>query len=516
MIGTIACIKNRYVLLDEAPEGKRRHLNDTPIVKTLLPDDHVHYHIADDRITITSLSRRERQLHIGIVNRDTFYFPQLPTFFTVDIDTTGFTHENIVLFVFDNDGVRVHHVYESARNRQIDLDLIQRLYSPEVQPEIRWIPTDRHLYTTSFQDLTSLPSFNVDPTKSKDFDDAISVVDNHIYVHIVDITHFYTDLPAYEQRAFQRSFTLYTPEGNTNLIPDFNAEYTLSLIKGERRRVITVEFVLDDESGVRHTDIYPSVVIIKKRYDYDQFNDEMAHPSFLTVQQIDTLRSFTTRYQKPTLAIPYLQYDIKDGQMTACQSVVIDDLAHKIIETVMIQTNHAVSTIADLPQRFHPQSEDVSVIDDELVNQLLVVKKYQQAHYQYKKGHFGLSLDEYTHFTSPIRRYFDVVIHRLVAGWTCDSLPDILSYLSRREKQIKKWTRFYQTLKIIDYMDRHAPATYDGHILSVVPKGVVVVIMPFLYEQFICTTIPYTTGEHVRVEIVSIHWPTLSVRAQLA
>lgn len=197
----------------------------------------------------------------------------------------------------------------------------------------------------------------------------------------------------------------------------------------------------------------------------------------------------------------------------------IDD-AHKIIETLMILTNLSISKHVNVPQRFHSKIRDELRVQyfsgDKMVDSILTIKKYKPAIYdQSQSGHFGLGLTTYTHFTSPIRRYFDVIIHRLLAGSHCVNIEDVLEYINKRENYIDQIVKLYETLKIYDYIETHKEDIWDGYIINVTRVGVVVLLKRLMIEIFVFVpnTVDYKICDFVSVEIKKIDWLCLNIKA---
>jgi exoribonuclease R len=199
------------------------------------------------------------------------------------------------------------------------------------------------------------------------------------------------------------------------------------------------------------------------------------------------------------------------------------DQAHKIIETLMILTNTTISQHIPhkIPQRYHTKLKQFDkpitpITDNEMINSILAVKKYRNANYDsVNEGHFGLNLSSYTHFTSPIRRYFDVILHRMLAGYRLENLEDVLEHINQRERAIDQLVTIYRTLKILQYMDINKDKNIQGYILSTTDKGVVVLLEDFLYEAFVFTTKAFTVGEKVNVMVTEVSWLSMSMKIKL-
>ena len=169
--------------------------------------------------------------------------------------------------------------YESIQDRSNDKNIILQLYKLNANISNLY-PTykttiGKNLFTDEYHDLTHLDTFNVDPINSKDFDDAISLdeTNNIIYVHIVDAHEQIIPSSTIDINSFLSSFTLYLPEHIENILPEEYAEFKLSLVKNEVRKTITFEYLIDPETqNIVNYKIYKSSIIIKNRYNYDEFN----------------------------------------------------------------------------------------------------------------------------------------------------------------------------------------------------------------------------------------------------
>jgi exoribonuclease R len=524
MRGTIALIHSKYVVLNQ-----KKRVVESSILSYLLPDDIIEYDEIDSEIHIRRLLARKRQFFMAIVNEKddncvSIFSYGLPKFFRPAFPSYQKSKIGDVLIIEATiDGMLIYRSYGSIKNRLIDKQVITDLYHLNAKNAMSDIPLHYTqegtvYYTKEFRDLSHLHTFNVDPTHSKDFDDAISIENNKIYVHIVDAHSMIPMHSKIEKQAFSHAFTLYLPEGNQNILPQELAEDKLSLVKGEPRNVITIEYSIDETFQVMSYEIYPSSIVIKERYDYADFGRSLNEFPFLV--------QFTQKWKKETLPVPHVKLDINEnGKISNHYYETNVDQAHKIIETLMILTNMTISQHVPhkIPQRYHTKIKQehpvVSVTDNEVVNSILTVKKYRNAVYDsHNSGHFGLKLSSYTHFTSPIRRYFDVILHRMLAGYHLKNLDAVLEHVNQREHSIDQLVTVYRTLKILDYMeieikDKNKPI--QGYILSTTDKGVVVLLEDFLYEAFVFTTQPFTVGEKVSVMVTDVSWLTMSLKIKM-
>ncbi len=504
-IGMIANINHQYVILND-----KRHIEFTSILKFLLPNDIVEYNEnKEGKLVITRLKERKPQYLFAIVtNTDEqyayLYSNHLPKWFCpyVPLETNK-VGDRVIIFCSIK-GIEIYKKMGLTKDRTKDTELFLELYrlnSFSIETPI-YKKVRNAYYTKPFQDLTHLDTFNVDPVQSTDFDDAVSIDPSDpskIFVHIVDASSIFTD-PVKEQEAFFKAFTFYLPDHVEHMIGEYQ---NYSLIKDQKRNVITIEYTIDDEQNIKSYDIYPSSIIIKKRYNYEEFLSDL--PNYPTLVQ------FNEKWNQKTLNIPHLKLHLdNEGKLENYFHESNTDISHKIIETLMIMTNSTISRhIDDLPQRFHTKvktyNENINLTENDIVNSILTIKKYKNAIYSdTEKGHSGLGLITYTHFTSPIRRYFDVIVHKMLEGYELVNKEVILNYINEKERMIDIYTKCYSQLKLLDYFDRHKNNVYQAYIINKTEKGVVVFLSDVLYESFIFTQVDFVVGSKKNIKITQI------------
>jgi len=448
------------------------------------------------------------------------------------IRINGIKNSEIDFEEYINTGIYVIRYYGSIKSRVNDINIFKDLYNFKNDPNIVTIrPTYLYDYNAEsknhyYKDLLHLNTFTVDPENSKDFDDAISIDSekNKIYVHIVDIHKQLEIDTETDINAFIKGFTFYSEEGNVNMLPDNLSENELSLIADKERFVITIEMIIDSETQeIEEHSIYNSLIKVKTRYTYEEFNHvKESYPMLL---------EFSNKWKKTSFNIPFLKPIIErnSGKMTDYKLLSCNDDAHKIIETLMITANLLVSSylLYHIPQRFHEKLDDhedripcVDVITrNEAIDSILAIKKYKNALYSSEsKGHYALDLDSYTHFTSPMRRYFDVIVHRILAGITYTNLEQILEYINYREVENEKLYKIYKNLKIIGYLGENLSKIWKGYIIDITNNGYVAIIEEILYNIFVFNSNCFSKnniviGSEVNIKIKSINWITLEPKA---
>jgi ribonuclease R len=377
--------------------------------------------------------------------------------------------------------------YGSIHDRSKDFEIMKDIFNA-TKYTCSFTITDKGKthYTKEHQNLTHLPTFTIDPEESKDFDDAISVVDSTVYIHIVDIHSQLKPFSKEDDEASRLGFTLYLTEGNQNILPSELAEDKMSLIAGSEKQVITIEVTFNESLHVKSYDIYPSTIIVKNRYNYTN------------APEMPFLASLASAAKRHHFTIPAIKLTLDSGTLIASTHQYNTDLNHRIIETLMVLGNiivsdhlrkNAVPGFLHIPQRFHSQLKalpEEPLVSDQVVNSFLAIKSFAQATYEAdKSGHFGLGVSSYTHFTSPIRRYFDVIIHRMLAGYDYEEegLKHLLQHLNKQERLVDSLQSLYKSWKIYDII--HIGNKWDITVTRVCPAGIYYLQKKWMIDGFI-------------------------------
>ena len=336
-------------------------------------------------------------------------------------------------------------------------------------------------------DHTDLDTFTIDPKTSMDFDDAISVnlETQTVYVHIVDIAH--AALTEREDATLRsQCLTLYLAnEWTEHLLDSVNASDTLSLIVGQPRAVITVAMKVAGGLIVSH-EIYRSTIVVKRRYNYEEvadlLNNQLASSAIMWLAELTQARSAHVNYN---LTLPSIRYTMNpsSGLPISLVSETTNDVAHSLVATAMIMANlvvsqHLANAGLALPNRFHETLrgipvEDTAVTGNPVADSFVLVKKFARARYSVdERGHFGLGLTDYVHFTSPMRRYADVLVHRLLAGVRYAELEVEVEAMNRQSIAMRGFQNLYQQCKLAWWVKEHPDETYDVFCTDVKPVGI--------------------------------------------
>jgi ribonuclease R len=326
-------------------------------------------------------------------------------------------------------------------------------------------------------DLRHLPTVTIDGEDAKDFDDAISIEalagGYKLWVHIADVTHYVTPGGAVDREAARRTTSVYLPGTVAPMLPARLSNDVCSLKPHVDRATVTVEMQVDAAGEVSSSEVYRSTILSDARLTYagvDAFlQDEAETEQPELVKTAYTLsrmlKTKAIRRGKLELGGREPEYDLDPEGVPLASGVRRSTAARELIEELMVLANQSVAKmLRDKPGgvfRVHekpgaedmeklgvrlsavgyqaePTPENLSEIalkaESEAVN-YMILRSLPRASYQPKSvGHYGLALEDYTHFTSPIRRYADVLVHRALLGEeTPDDISGVTEYISERE-----------------------------------------------------------------------------------
>ena len=338
-------------------------------------------------------------------------------------------------------------------------------------------------------DLRALPTITVDPVGSKDRDDAISwdETSRTIYVHITDIHHHLSEIPdGMEKNAFLSALTFYTPEGNQPIYPKEYSEDRMSLSANEDRHTITIELHLDETgtilTNVDNLQIYPSLIRVNRNLDYSA--PLFANSLFALYYQRNPPPQSNINIPKRSLTLD------ETGRVLTVELKEMTD-EERFIQSVMIHTNRLVSEwvqchTEECFERVHEPTR-VNITAMSIFESLSSIKAMKRAEYAQASGHAGLALSHYTHYTSPIRRYFDTIIHQVLAGLRYDKeqLEWMFQHLNRRERENKALVRLYESWKICEWIQCNPTKQWNGEVVKINANGATVFINELGLETYV-------------------------------
>ena len=395
-------------------------------------------------------------------------------------------------------------------------------------------------------DLQNKFVFTVDPIDAKDFDDAISLEKNSngkrvLGIHIADVSHFIPVNSPLDKEAIRRGNSIYFPDTVIPMVPEHLSNGICSLKHDVTRLTISILITLDDTITPSNIEFHESAIRSRCRLNYSQVQsvlnlkdgEELPDPGLdkKTVATLKELNQIAQTFRKRRFQSGALNMEISEIQFSVgtdgrIESIVPSrsDEAHQLIEELMLLANEIVCkelTEKRIPHlyRVHdePDLERIAELEDSLrlaglqVNDLTVrqnlcetlsmianspqayalntaiLRSMKKAVYSEKAtGHYGLAKHHYTHFTSPIRRYPDLVVHRILKAYLRKQKPvykksllsEFAQRCSEREMVGAKAEREVKNLKIIRYFHEQIEAgdlqEYEAVVVDVKKRGLVI------------------------------------------
>ncbi len=338
-------------------------------------------------------------------------------------------------------------------------------FSPEANLEAKAYPDyiEPSLYPNRV-DLSNLPFCTIDPATAKDYDDAIyfDKEKNHLYVAIADVSEYVSVDGPIDKEARERGFSIYFPHKSIPMLPRALSEGICSLKPDVLRLSFVCKIELDENLEPKREEFFEAIIKSRKKYSYDRV-DEFLKGEFKNIDEIDreildyllplskiTLKLREKRLQKGyEFSNPEIRMELNKNQNLVATYIENETPSHQLIEDCMLLANRAAAKMFDYGIfRVHEEPSLEKI--EELLNELatigiftkefktihslflniqkeaenknlkqyvdkLLIRTQKQAAYSAKNiGHFGLGFEAYTHFTSPIRRYSDLTLHRLL------------------------------------------------------------------------------------------------------
>jgi ribonuclease R len=404
------------------------------------------------------------------------------------------------------------------------------------------------------RDITHLPLVTIDGSDARDFDDAVCAESmgqgrHKLWVAIADVSHFVVAGSPLDKEAFERSTSVYFPDFVVPMLPEVLSNGVCSLNPHVLRNCLVAEMVIGPAGQIESYEMYEGLMKSHKRLTYEDMQafldgdalilEELKtlHPSLSALKEVfQKLRKARFARGSVELDIPEALVQLaKDGTVTDIQTRTRTD-SHKLIEECMLVANAAAAMFLKKSSdigvyRIHeaPEERKIEVLKDFLelnaINfsasfetsgdfaklteflqtsealddslkraaQTLVLRSFQQARYApVPLGHFALASPDYTHFTSPIRRYPDLMVHRLVKhhlGIMKYPGPADLDYATRycseQERKAMDAERKLIDMKKCRFMEPHLGEDFKVWVSGITERGLFCQIEEHFVDGFV-------------------------------
>lgn len=389
------------------------------------------------------------------------------------------------------------------------------------------------------EDFRNITTFTIDPADAKDFDDALSfqTLPNgnvEIGVHIADVSHYVTQGDTIDKEAVERATSVYLVDRTIPMLPERLSNGLCSLRPHEESLTFSAIFELNAHGNVENYRFAKTVIYSDHRFAYEDAQEVIENKAGKYAKELETMNNIALKMRNARYANGAINFETTEfrfvlddqGTPTAVIPKVRKD-AHKMIEEYMLLANKYVAmhlyTKNDkmpLPYRVHEEPSQEKMTDfvetamefghkidmssnkaysksiNEMVAKIegtlegdilqpLAIRSMEKAYYTSKKiGHFGLAFEHYAHFTSPIRRYPDLITHRMLQDYLVKKksfdygdVEKMASHSSKQEQKATSAERASIKYKQVEYMASFKGEEFDGIISGVTDWGIFVEIL---------------------------------------
>lgn len=390
------------------------------------------------------------------------------------------------------------------------------------------------------RDFRDITTFTIDPDDAKDFDDALSfkTLENGRYelgVHIADVSHYVRPGMAMDDEALKRSNSVYLADRVVPMLPEQLSNLACSLRPNEEKFVFSAVFEIDEKGKVYNEWFGKGVIYSDHRFAYEDAQEIIEGADHKYKDQILFLDKVAKILRKKRLDNGAMNIESEEVRFRFDEEGHPNDLlikrskdAHKLIEEFMLLANRSVATFIhkqakkrntkipfvyrchdspdpqkiatfnlfidkfgydidltdphNISKNINALLQDIRLKNEFSIIQTMAIRSMAKATYETTNiGHYGLAFDFYTHFTSPIRRYADLVVHRILQEELTgqkhrygSELDDVCKRISRMERKAveaeRESTKYFQTLFVIDKIGEE----FDGAVSGIAEFGIFV------------------------------------------
>lgn len=440
------------------------------------------------------------------------------------------------------------------------------------------------------RDMRKTPTFTIDPENARDFDDALSFLylpngNLEVGVHIADVTHYVHENTALDKEALARSTSVYLVDRVSPMLPEKLSNELCSLRPNEDKLTFSAVFVFDKDEKIVERWFGKTVIHSDRRFSYEEAQEVLDTVEGDFAQELKVLNKIAHQLRKERFKKGAINFESEEVRFRLDENGVPIEVftkerkdAHMLIEDFMLLANREVATYvsnkgtaeeAEIPfvYRIHdePNLDKVEELarfarqmgvemnvatpkdiarsfnklaqlaeENEALGILgpIAIRTMAKAEYSSNNiGHYGLAFDFYSHFTSPIRRYSDVLAHRILfqnlkatQRVNKEKLEEMCQHVSKQERRAAEAERESIKYKQVEFMSKHLGEVFPGFISGIGDRGIFVelkgnrcegmVSFETMNEPFeidpgrlrirgVYSKKEYTMGQEIKVRIVS-------------
>ncbi|WP_028902311.1 MULTISPECIES: ribonuclease R [unclassified Prevotella] len=388
------------------------------------------------------------------------------------------------------------------------------------------------------EDFRNVFTCTIDPKDAKDFDDALSIRNTdkglwEVGVHIADVSHYVKEGSTIDKEAYARATSIYLVDRTIPMLPERLCNFICSLRPDEEKLCYSVIFKLDDEANIKDWHLAHTVIKSDRRYAYEevqQIIEEGKGENAEMLLKLDALAKKLREARFKNGSVKFdreeLHFDIDETGKPIRAYFKVSKDANKLIEEFMLLANKTVAEsigrvkkgikAKTLPYRIHDQPDPQKLENlrefvakfgykvktagtkgaitkslnalmtqaegtrEQNAIETVALRAMMKAKYSvHNIGHYGLAFDYYTHFTSPIRRYPDMMVHRLLTKYqdgarsaNKDKYEEFCEHCSDMEQISQNAERDSIKYKMVEFMADKIGNTYDAHISGIQSYGI--------------------------------------------
>lgn len=409
-------------------------------------------------------------------------------------------------------------------------------FSEEAQLEVEKLPDEISSEIISERkDIREITTFTIDPKEAKDFDDALSVrvLKNgliEVGVHIADVSYYVNPETNLDAEAYERATSVYLPDRVCPMLPEHISNFLCSLRPDEDKLAFSVIFQLNREGEVNQYWIGKTVIHSDNRLTYEDAQQAIVTGMGQCVEEIQLLNEIAQNLRKERISKGAINFSSEEVRFILDNEGIPIGMeikesgeANQLIEEFMLLANRTVAAFVNkkkvkdkpipFPYRVHDQPDEAKLAtfsafvsrlgykinlnspeavaksfnemllkakgkpESKLLEQLGIRTMAKAVYSTESIGHYGLGFEYYCHFTSPIRRYPDVMVHRILQEiiekkiQTDSEMERKCYHCSERERKAMKAEREANKYKQVEYMEKYIGETLDAVITGISPHG---------------------------------------------
>lgn len=338
------------------------------------------------------------------------------------------------------------------------------------------------------KDFTSLDVFSIDSETTRDIDDALSIEMEgpscQVGIHIADVAHFIPPDSHLDKEAHERTASIYFPEGKIPMLTALLSEDVLSLVEGSERFTISMIIQFDSANEIKAVNIFPSVIKVHHRYTYTQSDKLIDRDKNLSclLALARHLRDKRRKSGALFLPIPELNIRVDENQMIQITKRDRETPSEIIVSELMILANWLCARFLrerGIPLIYRNQSEPREIVEGSGRDNLFLNYKQRRLLNRVTlstdpDNHSGLGLKPYSTFTSPIRRYLDLITQRQLVSalienkkpYSEEALKQMIIDIETNQTKINQVHEQRQKYWLIKFLENKIGETYSALVLS--------------------------------------------------